>query len=332
MKSWTKELFKGRGPVKCLFRVDAGNRPGLSFGHLSRCMIFSGVLKEMYNTESLFLMQDLPEGTSHARRSGCRVVTIEDNAPAATATKTLIDLADTFNPDCFVMDLPYNRDKLGAEVLPILRERGIKTILIDDARFYNPGADIVLNSSILAPEKFEPSSDESLFLGPAYFIFDDRFIQEKNLFPQDKTNVVVSFGGADPTNLTGKMVKSLVDTDDYENTIFHVILGPGYANPDHVNMMIQKKEHRFNIIRNPDNIIPYFIAADFVVCAGGRTVYELNYLSKPFIPIASSDLEAQAVKAFIDKGYIKTGLTKWDKKMFENILQKRLFHSGTIYE
>ena len=325
MRRWVNEVFKQAPPAKCIFRVDAGNRPGLAFGHLSRCMIFANILQELYSTECFFMMKDIPEGVTHAEKFRCSVFRLPEHISSDMETNKIDDLSQRIKPDCLILDLPYRN--IDPAVFSLLKRKGVQTIFIDDFRFFNPGADIVFNSSILAREKFSEQEKGALFLGPDYFIFDDAMIGQTTPFLRHKTNIVISFGGADPTRLTRDAVQFLAGKNHRENRVFHIVLGPGYAETTTIKNIVKNRPKTFKIIENPDNIIPYFMAADFVICAGGRTMYELYYLSKPFLPIATSDVEAEAVQAFIKNGLVETGLEKWDVTKFELMFnQAKLRH------
>ena len=321
-KTWVARLFCSSPPQTCLFRVDAGNRKGLSFGHLSRCMILSKILKDLFCTESIFLMKDISEGVLHARRKGCHVAFFPEQAGPEQEMKALFDLADQITPDLFIMDLPNTR--LDTRIFDQIKKRSIRSICIDDFRFKNPGADIVFNSSILAPVKFKkgrPSDNQTLFLGPGYFIFDDNLLGDKIIFDKNLKNIVISFGGSDPTNLTFKVTEQLVSLA-FKNTCFHIVTGPGYKNSQALCTLICEQGKNFKIIKNPDNIIPYFEAADYVICAGGRTMYELLYLQKDFIPIGSTLIEADAIEAFMQKKMVRFGLAAWNADQFKSKIVK----------
>lgn len=315
MDLWIKKLFRKKTPGTCLFRVDAGNRPGLSFGHLSRCLVLRDKMEKMFNTQTYFLMKEIKEGVEYARLNGVHVLTIPEKIDADEDFKLTKKVIEKINPDTFIIDLPFYEP--GESFFSGLRSKNIQSVFIDDLRFFNPGADFVINSSVHAPDRFE-KSEKDTFLGPEFLIFDDKLITGKQIFDDDKKNIVLSFGGADPSGLTGNVVNTLSSLDIPEKLVFHIVLGPGYAYKEKIERFIRGKERNFIIVESPENIFPYFESADFVICAGGRTMYELTYLSKKFLPIASSENESQVVKIFLERNLIFSGLLSWDKKEFIN--------------
>lgn len=317
MDLWIKKLFRKKTPGTCLFRVDAGNRPGLSFGHLSRCLVLRDKMEKMFNTQTYFLMKEIKEGVEYARLNGVHVLTIPEKTDAHEDFELMEKFINKINPDTFIIDLPFYEP--GEIFFAGLRSKNIQSVFIDDLRFFNPGADFVINSSVNAPDRFKKSEKE-MFLGPDFLIFDDKLITGRQIFDDDKKNIVLSFGGADPSGLTENVVNTLCSLDIPEKYFFYIILGPGYAYKEKIERFILGKERNFIIVESPENIFPYFESADLVICAGGRTMYELTYLSKKFFPIASCQNESAVVKAFLERSLISSGLLSWEKKDFIDTL------------
>ena len=57
-----------------LFRVDGGHIPGVSFGHLFRCLGLAEDLKD-HHINSIFVMKAYPEGTEFVQAKGFEVMT-----------------------------------------------------------------------------------------------------------------------------------------------------------------------------------------------------------------------------------------------------------------
>jgi spore coat polysaccharide biosynthesis predicted glycosyltransferase SpsG len=289
-KEWIKNLFDLKPPRRLLFRVDAARIPGLSFGHLARCLILSKIIRETYRSENLFLMRNHPEGINHASRSGEQVTIIPKETPFLEERRYVLDAFYEFNPDCMVIDLPYT--DLDMSYYPILRNHGAKLLFVDDFRFTDPGVDVLLNTSVLAPAKtkIQPDGKTTYLLGPEYLIFDEELKKETPVRKEGLTNVALTFGGSDPTGLTPKVLEALL-TEQWPQIFFRVFLGPGYSDCQSIEDLLGNRGQQFGIERNAQSIIPFLRGCDFAVCAGGRTMYELLYLNKKFLPIATSDLE-----------------------------------------
>lgn len=325
LREWIKNLFDDRPPRRIIFRVDAGRIPGLSFGHLARCLILSKVCKELYRSENIFLMQDYPEGINHAREAEETVKIFPQELSPLDEQTSILNVAAEVKPDWMVIDLPYSN--LDTSYYPVLREQGTKILFIDDFRFANPGADAVLNSSIFAPAKTRIVPDEKTkyFLGPEYLIFEETVKDVSPIKKEGMINVVLTFGGSDPTGLTLKVLKTL-SGKPWPQTFFRVILGPGNADHESVKSLLADQEQSFAIEINPPDIIPFFRGCDLAVCAGGRTMYELVHLNKKFLPIATTYIESEAIAEFLNQRLVSYGLTIWDGEDFLRIM-KNIDHS-----
>ena len=316
---WLLEIAEDRAIGTCLIRVDGGRIPGLSFGHLNRCLTLSASLKKAFGTQCRFLMKNIPDGVEYARKSNQIVNTFPEDYSIESEDKLIVDHAEEICADLVIVDLPYK--ELNISCFQQLKRKQIKSMFIDDSRFINPGADIYMNTSILATKNFDMStaSDTKLLLGPQFFIFDNTLTTTKIELDKDKKNIVLSFGGSDPKDLTGHAVKILLK-QKWENTVFRIILGPGYGNAKAIIKSISGREHSFKIIDAPKNIIPYFIKADLVICAGGRTMYELIYLNCKFLPIGSIEWETDAIKQFVKEGLVEMAIPLWSSTQFRTAL------------
>ena len=322
LREWIIDVFNQR-PRKFLFRVDAGRIQGLSFGHLARCLILSKIFKELFCCENIFLMRNIDEGIQHALQSDEVVRCLPKFLKSIEEKNYVINNVKDLKPDWIIFDLPYS--DLDTSYFSALRYEGVGIFFIDDFRFLNPGVDILLNSSILAKKKFlnSPNIFTKYLLGPQFFIFDESDnntlpVRSDNLF-----NVVLTFGGADPTNLTKKVINALINKH-WKQTIFRIILGPGYHEIKYVENLVKLYEKQFKIIVNPSSIFPYLKGADLVISAGGRTMYELVHINKDCLPIATTDIEAEAIDEFKRQSIINNGLLIWSEAYFVKILKNLL--------
>jgi spore coat polysaccharide biosynthesis predicted glycosyltransferase SpsG len=321
LREWIHLLFNGDTvPSKVLFRVDAGHVRGLSFGHISRCLVIAGALRDLYRSESLFLMRSYADGVEHVIGSGQRVKKIPTGLAPYEESTILKETAQQFRPNWLVVDVPY-RD-FDTSCLGQLRESGFRILFIDDSRFWSPDTDVVLNSSILALQRIvgKPHKNTRCFLGPEFFVFDESLLQSAPMKEESgNLSILITFGGSDPTGLTLKVAEALLGKQ-WEGVFFRIVVGPGYRDIDRVTRLVELLGNRFEVLFNPPNLIPFLQACDFAVCNGGRTLYELLYLDKRCLPISSSAHESEVVTEFIRQGIIDSGLIVWEPKAFLSYL------------
>lgn len=325
--TWLGELFAEAEPERVLFRVDAGAEPGLSFGHLSRCLRLAGALRRE-GTHCLFLMRDLPEGVSQARAAGFSVQTLP---PQRTGeAQPLLEALAAWPADWLVHDLPYEDAPLLREadaVFRACRAQGRHSVFLDDARFATPAADVICNASILAPErtKISPQSPSRFLLGPRYFIFDHAPVSRPTPPAQSRERrILLTFGGSDLTGLTVRALTALATTA-WPGVRLTALLGPGCRDADAVAALAGACVLPCRVLHNVPDAIALLRQSDFVVCAGGITMYELLSLQKPFLPVASASHEGAAVDALRKRGWITAGFETWPgNEVFRDALRQGL--------
>jgi hypothetical protein len=251
-------------------------------------------------------MRAIPSGVEAARRGGVAVETMPADGGPADQADRLIDAAARYDTDWVFMDLPYNDTGLG--VVGRLRRLGVRVFYLDDGRFIDPGADVYHNSSILAVERVRSAAGRGLqLLGPGAFI-TDLLRDGPRIRTEGLVNILVTFGGSDPTGLTPAAVRELGHCD-LEDCVVRVVAGPGYEHPETLRPLINRT--CFELVVSPDDLHPYLRGCDLALCAGGRTLYELLHLKKSALAVATTPVEAEAVDAFSRGGQIPCGLTAW---------------------
>jgi spore coat polysaccharide biosynthesis predicted glycosyltransferase SpsG len=212
--------------------------------------------------------------------------------------------------DAIIFDLPTG--PLQNE-LNIAKEKAVWTIILDDLNNKVQWANVVLNSSLLAEASFYPENAR-LLLGPDYLILDERFenVSNKTRKQNDLLNIIITFGGSDFAGLTLNVLKALAK-NDYSGIALNVILGPGFEDNGDIDKVAGCFPDKINVFKNPPDLLPFFVECNLAICAGGRTMYELNALKIPTIAISSIEHEAQTIKVFKEKGLILGGLNKWDE-------------------
>lgn len=316
-----KEVFRGNFPPrKVIFRVDAGRVKGLSFGHLFRCMLFAKKLRKYYGADIVFLMRDHKDGVACARSFGYRVTTLKRSLSGAGHDEAVIGHIRKIGPDHIVVDLPYGTPNA---YLDYARSRHVFTICIDDMAERSFRADVVLNSGILAQRKrYKACLPKTRFLlGMEYFPMDERSDIEKSFTKNGRPRILITFGGSDPSGLTGKTLRALAKIDS-GNVRFEVLLGPGFKGRRSVKSALRVLSGKASVFDYPKDPLKYFYRSDLVVCAGGTTLYALCAIGKPCIAIPSNASESRVIKKFREKKHILAGLDKWDEILFLKELKR----------
>lgn len=314
LRELAREIFKERQPPgSVIFRVDAGRVEGLSFGHLSRCMILAKELKRSSCSNVLFLMRDYREGIEYAKSCGFEVSAIKAKSSKREHDKAVMKIISAIMPDCLVADLP---DDDPNKYLDFARQRGIFTVCMDDTAKRSFRSDVILNSSILAGgRKYKDSLSTTRFLlGMDYFIMEDCDVKKAS-GKMGSLSVLITFGGSDMSGLTEKAVSALAESS-WNGIDFTVVLGPGFKKKTSIMDISGTIRGKFSIFRSPKNLRRFFVQSDLVICGGGTTLYELYKIGIPCVAIASTAFEGRVIKAFVEKGLVAAGLVRWSKKRF----------------
>ncbi len=289
--------------LKVVLRVDAGLARGLSYGHLSRCLLLSRCLREDFGARTRLLMRCTEEGMAHAR---------------AASEDVLEFRPDISIPDCdvLVLDLPsWPEPSLVAHC----RRHRPWTILVDDFGIERLRADVVLNPSILALQSMYPRAGRVL-LGPDYMLPPSELAGAKWSPPtHGPLRLLVTCGGSDPTGLTGSVLRCLLG-DFPPGLEVEAVLGPGFALNVEKELVSLCEGAPVRLLRNPASLVDLYLSHHAAVCAGGRTLYELAALGVPAIAVATTDHEKKVVVAAQEAGLVRAGLERWDAGRFRQAL------------
>ena len=222
-----------------LFRVD-GNA-SIGFGHLMRAIALAEILKEKYSCH--FLLRKDSFSAIVPSYFNCDLIP-ECNDPKSeinwirenyTAKKHIIVL------DGYDFDEKYQVD---------LKNAGYSMVYIDDFASFKQVADVVINHAIGIDElAYKKREYTKLFLGSKYTLLrksflDARFIQLPKREEMD--TVFVCIGGADPEDISLKVVQSLLR---FENiTEINLVLGGGYKHEE--SLLFYEKYTTVKVHRN----------------------------------------------------------------------------------
>src|SRR5699024_8280791 len=179
-----------------------------------------------------------------------------------------------------------------------IKEYNIKLVLIDDHHYSDLYCcDLIINKSILAENLRYKVIDSSpkFLLGPKYTTLRREFLNYKQIRKHSliPANILVSFGGSDPNNVTYKVVKLLANII-ISNSKVNIIIGPAYKYRKQLEKYVESLGNQFIIQFNVGNMADLMKKADFAITAGGTTLYELAYMGLPSISLQIVDNQKSA--------------------------------------
>ncbi len=254
-----------------------------------------------------------------------------------------LELADEFfvKPDVYYDVNQTNREVFGktthnlisvdgiAELFQICREKQY-TIFINDIlttsidymiglRSVLPNAKIVnfeddgegiLKADLVFNALYSKTDMKQVYAGEKYYISGKTFMfYEPIEINHEVQNVFISFGGADPQNYSGRLLK-IISKDEYRKYHFTVVLGRAKKN---VTALLEynKYEHidvKFDVSNMPE----IMTHCDIGITSRGRTGYELAILGIPSIAMAQNQREEKHGFVCNENGFTYIGLNPPD--------------------
>lgn len=278
--------------LKIALRVD-GNR-SIGFGHVYRMLLLANRLFD--HRVEFFLDQKDEEAVDKVRKSFYPLVAGErENLPGLVLER---------QPDIVIHDILDTT----AEGLSPFKQKGIFTVNFEDL---GPGiaeADLVINALYETDIPYP-----HVYSGPDYYCLREDFAhtQIRELSPEVQ-KIVVSFGGADPSDLTAKTVKTLAEFLKDRNVQVGIVLGLGY--PVDAEKKLESDLERNGLPekivlkRNVASMAAAMKEADLILTSCGRTMYEVASLGIPAILMAQNTRELHHTFGHADNGFSNLGL------------------------
>lgn len=292
--------------MQVVFRVDAG--PEAGSGHFIRCRRLARTLRER-DVESGFI-------TATPKNPLLREASDEDFS--------LIPLSDEEEMDAENVVETLSRHAPEANVLVVddhrsgfhvrsfqetIRRSGLKLVIISFHHEPHFVADAVVNQNLLALERnYSTDSNTDLLLGPRYAVLDKTY---QMLRPDSPTvrdevgTVLVTFGGADHTGQTRKVIDALTRLESPPERVI-VVVGGMYPDPDDLNRHLDTLPAlNAELHVNTSRMTELMAAADLGISSGGLTAWEFACLGVPNVILSTADAQRQTGQLLDQKGYAK---------------------------
>lgn len=196
-----------------------------------------------------------------------------------------------------------------ADYVVALRKLGCKVVNFEDL---GPGAEVadrVYNA--LYPHQLPLPH---IRVGPEYFCLRDEFLYGLTEHAPGEgpvRRVLVTFGGTDEGDLTGKVVEAVAPLCREKGILLDVITGPGYASRDALKARVEALRAaggRIEVTHEPGGMSAHMAAAQVAFSAAGRTVFELASLRVPTVVLCQNEREATHTFARPENGLVSLGL------------------------
>jgi len=211
--------------IKIYLRANGNNKIGL--GHVMRLESIELMLKNHFECIYLFREEDTDLNSILEDKT---IITIPTQNDLAFESKWIANNCLT-GSEIVVLD-GYN---FNTDYQKIIKSNCHKLVYIDDIQNYHYVADLIINhSNGVTKENFSSESYTRFLLGIDYCILRPDFLNQaitnKKKIPNN--NILICMGGADPDNITLKILKTiLLEWPTYQ---VNVILGGANLNLDSI--------------------------------------------------------------------------------------------------
>lgn len=288
-------------------------------GHLMRCLTLAEQIKSQIQANIVFISRDLdknmnylvenrgfdlyvlPKKTNKNQLHGYEqwlTVTQQEDAEEVKGflQKQQVDLLII---DSYAVDYKWEN---------IVRPLVKKIMVIDDLANRKHDCDILLDQNYYADMKLRyqglvPKYCNQL-IGPEYALLREEFyIAKKTLRKRSGIikNILVFFGGSDPSNETGKTLEALIQLKTTDIAINVVV---GASNPHKESLKLICDINNFNYLYQVSNMAQLMAEADLAIGAGGTTTWERCFLELPSIVVAIAENQVRLCEEAAKAGVI----------------------------
>lgn len=274
--------------MNLLIRADTSTQIGT--GHVMRCLALAQAWQDTQGQAIFVMANPIPALEERLKSEGMEVVHLTTEPGSLADALETAALAHHFPANWVVVD-GYH---FGAEYQKTIKDSGLCLLFIDDyghAEHYY--ADFVLNQNISAEEQWyqhrEPYTQ--LLLGTRYALLRREFWQWQGwqrTIPPIAKKILVTLGGADPDNVTLKVIQALqlVELDELDAVI---VVGGSNPHYETLEMAVQNSRFPIRLQRNVTNMPELMAWADVAISAGGSTCWELAFMGLPSILLILAD-------------------------------------------
>ncbi len=270
-----------------LIRADAS--PEIGTGHIMRCLALAQNLQHQH-IKPVFVCVNLPpQLATRLTSENIDFILINEDVASSNDAQTTIKLSRKYQCNCIIVD-GYQFDY---EYQKRLKQVGLKVLFFDDyGHCKHYCADLILNQNLGANESLylNRESYTQLLLGTNYTLLRKEFWQwrkwQRYINPLAK-KILVTLGGADPDNITFKVLQAL----SLFKQELEIIVIVGASNPNYEQLSSFCKSLNLNItLKKNVTSMPELMAwADIAVAAGGSTNWELAFMGLPSIILTIAD-------------------------------------------
>jgi len=300
-------------PMCVVFRVDASTEIGT--GHVMRCLTLADALTRVGADCHFICRNHIGNMNDYIRQRGYPVyeLTSSDATPVDASKAELqhehwlqVPWADDAAQSYDVMQrericadwLVLDHYALDARWQRAMKPTFERLMVIDDLADREHVADLLLDQNLgRAAADYDGLVPESCIrlIGPQYAMLRPEFAQWRSYSLKRRQNpelkhILVTMGGVDKDNFTGRVLDALARMDPPSDMRIHVVLGERAPSLKQVRQQAKAMAHMsVSIHVNVENMAQMMSESDLVIGAAGSTSWERCCLGVPSVLMAVAD-------------------------------------------
>jgi len=147
----------------------------------------------------------------------------------------------------------------------------------------------------------------------------------------DIRRLLVTFGGTDPNNLTGKILRYLAAADLPSELKVDVVIGATSTHLSDIQMAARETSVPTQVFVAANNMAEHMARADLAIGAGGMTAWERCCMGLPSIIIVAAENQRASADALEREGVCLSIRSEYLAGSFHTVLQRAL-HDRTWHE
>jgi UDP-2,4-diacetamido-2,4,6-trideoxy-beta-L-altropyranose hydrolase len=302
----TDEIYSNQ----IVFRADADTRMGN--GHLMRCLALAQAWRNAGGQATFLTVSDSLLLKDRLQSEDMAVASLSACPGSVDDARQTNALAKKIHASWIVLD-GY---QFGSAYQKILKDSGRSLLFIDD--FSHAGhyyADIVLNQGISAVPTLYPNKEAytQLLLGPRYALLRREFLSYrdwKREHPDTAKKILVTMGGSDPDNATGKVIRAIQHLEQDPEVV--VVAGSNNPHYQKLKAMVDNSPAPIRLLQNMTDMPALMAWADTAVSAGGSTCLEMAYMGLPNVILVLAENQQANADSFNAAG-ISVNLGRHDE-------------------
>lgn len=301
INDWTlSEALLGRKRI--IFRVDG--YAALGMGHIYNCITLAYAMIE--HDVLLVIQENSFEGIKKVKETNLPFKIIKEESE-------IDEIIKEFKPDIWVSDTLDTSE----DMICHLKESVQRVVTIEDLGMGARYADAVINA--LYTERDLKGSN--IYSGWEYVCLRDEFqIERPNSFSNEVKNVMIMFGGTDPSNFNRTLYDIICRiAAKYVDVNFNFIVGIGYDAAGNGLQNIEEKN--IFVYSDVQRVTKYMKDTDLAITSQGRAIFEFACMGIPAVVLSQNERERTHSFASMEHGFINLGTeNEIDSDLIENTL------------